>query len=70
MDRKYDVITFISTYLFLRGPRVAIFADIISNVTMFITTIFKDSKKSLKNYLISSEKLRDLSRDSYFLDLF
>ena len=39
-----------SKYLFqnafiLRKPRVAIFADIIKIVTMFIATIFKDSKK-------------------------
>ena len=29
----------------LRKPRVAIFADIIKIVAMFIKTIFKDSKK-------------------------
>ena len=29
----------------LRRPRVAIFADIIKIVTMFIKTIFEDSKK-------------------------
>ena len=46
MGRNYDVITFISKYLFLRRPRVAIFADIIKIVTMFVKTIRKDSKTS------------------------
>ena len=46
MGRNYDVITFISKYLFLRRPRVAIFADIIKIVTMFVKTIHKDSKMS------------------------
>ena len=46
MGRNYDVITFISKYLFLRRPRVAIFADIIKIVTMFVKTIRKDSKMS------------------------
>ena len=46
MGRNYDVITFISKYLFLRMPRVAIFADIIKIVTMFVKTIRKDSKTS------------------------
>ena len=36
MDINYDITTFIS---------VAIFADIIKILTMFIKTIFKDSKK-------------------------
>ena len=37
----------------LRRPRVAIFADIIKIVTMFIKTIFKDSKKikRIRNYV-------------------
>ena len=39
MRRNYDVITFIS-----RRPRVTTFADIIKIVTMFVKTIFKDSK--------------------------
>ena len=46
MGRNYDVITFIPKYLFLRRPRVAIFADIIKIVTMFVKTIRKDSKMS------------------------
>ena len=32
----------------LKAPRVAIFADIIKVVTIFIKTIFKDSKKIIK----------------------
>ena len=44
MGRNYDVVTFISKYLFLRRPRVAIFVDIIKIVTMFVKTIREDSK--------------------------
>ena len=35
-------------------PRVAIFAEIIKVVTMFIKTIFKDSKKlkRIRNYVL------------------
>ena len=38
----------------LRRPRIAIFLDIIKIVTMFIKTIFKDSKnvKRLRNYAL------------------
>ena len=43
-ERNYDVITFQNT-LILRRPSVAIFAYIIKIATMFIKTIFKDSKK-------------------------
>ena len=52
MDRNYGVIIFILKYLILRRPRVAIFAEIIKIVTIFIKVIFKDSKKSLKNYAL------------------
>ena len=45
MDRNYDVITFISKYLYFKKAGVAIFADIIKIVNMFIKTIFKDSLK-------------------------
>ena len=45
MDRNYDVITFFQNTFILRRPRVAIFADIIKIATMFIKTIFKNSKK-------------------------
>ena len=53
MDRNYEVITFISKYPFLRRPGVAIFGGIIKIVTMFIKTIFEDSKKlkRVKNYV-------------------
>ena len=45
MDINYDVITFISKYLFLRRLGVASFTDIIKIVTFFVETIFKDSIK-------------------------
>ena len=45
MDRNYDVITFISKYLFFIFLGVAIFADIIKIVTVFIKTIIKDPRK-------------------------
>ena len=53
MDRNYDIITFISKYFFLRKPGVAIFADSIKIVTMFIKTIIKDSRKvkRIRNYI-------------------
>ena len=44
MDRSYDVITFISKRSFLIRSRVTNFVDIIKIATMFIKTIFKDSK--------------------------
>ena len=50
MHRTYDVITFISKTLILRRPRVAIFADIIKIVSVFIKTIIQDSRKVKKNY--------------------
>ena len=43
MDRNYDVITFFQKTFLLRKPGVAIFADIIKIVTMFLKTIFKIS---------------------------
>ena len=49
MDRNYDVIIFISNIFILRRPRVAIFAEIIKIVTIFIKTVFKDSKTVKKN---------------------
>ena len=45
MDKNYDVIVFISKNFILRLPRVAIFADIIKIVTVFIKKIFQDLKK-------------------------
>ena len=44
MTRNYDVMTFISKYI-LRRLRVANFADIIKIETIFIKTLFKNSKK-------------------------
>ena len=45
MDRNYDVITFFQNTLILRRPGVAIFADIIKIVIMFIKKIIQDSRK-------------------------
>ena len=45
MDTYYDAITFFPNTLILRRPGVAIFADIIKIVTMFIKTIIQDSRK-------------------------
>ena len=44
MKRNYDVLIIISKYLILRIPRVAIFADNIKIVTMFIKTSLKAQK--------------------------
>ena len=44
MDRNYHVITFNSEYISLKKAW-SIFVDIIKIVTIFIKTIFKDSKK-------------------------
>ena len=46
MDRNHDAINFISKTFIWSRPRVVNFADIIKIATMFIKTIFKDSKKS------------------------
>ena len=53
MDKKYDVIIFILKYVFLRRPRVAIFANIIKIVIMFIKISLKRPKMFLKirNYV-------------------
>ena len=53
MDKKYDVIIFILKYVFLRRPRVAIFANIIKIVIMFIKISLKWQKIFLKirNYV-------------------
>ena len=45
MDRSYDVIIFFFKIFILRKPEVAIFADIIKILTMFIKTVLKDSRK-------------------------
>ena len=52
MDRNYDVITFISKYIYFKKAGVAIFADIIKIVTMSVKTVIKDSRKvkRIRNY--------------------
>ena len=45
MNRNYDVITFISKYLYLIRPRVANFVVITKIAPMFIKATFNDSKK-------------------------
>ena len=45
MGRNFDVITFFQNIFVSRRPGVAIFADIIKIVTMFIKTTLKDSQK-------------------------
>ena len=45
MDRDYDVITFISKYLYFKKVESSQFADIIKIATMFIKTTFKDLKE-------------------------
>ena len=45
MDRTYDGITFFQNTFISRRPRVDIFADIFKITTIFIKTIFKDSKQ-------------------------
>ena len=53
MDRIYHVITLFQKTFILRRPGVVVFADIIKIVTMFIKTIFKNSRKvkRIRNYL-------------------
>ena len=62
MDRNYDVITFLSIYLYLKRPRGAIFADIIKVITMFNKTVFADIIKVItmfnKTVLKDSKKLK------------
>ena len=57
MGRNDDVMIFISKYLSLRRPRVTNFAGIIKIATIFIKTIFKDSKKvkGITNYVFKSQ---------------
>ena len=53
MDRNYDAINLFQNTYILRMPRVAIFADTMKFVIMFIKIISKDSKrvKRIKNYV-------------------
>ena len=43
MDINYDTITYISISFISRRPRVAVFAEIIQILTMFVKTTFKGS---------------------------
>ena len=45
MDGNYDVITFFQEIFTLRRPGVAIVGDIIKDLTTFIKTILKNSRK-------------------------
>ena len=45
MDRNYDIINLIIKIFILRRPGIAIFADIIKVLAMFIITIYKDPRK-------------------------
>ena len=55
MGRNCDVITFFQNTLILRRPGVAIFADVIKIITVFIKTIIQDSGKVKRiNYVPKS----------------
>ena len=53
MVRNSDVITFLQKSFVLKRPGVAIFADIIQIVTIFIKAILKDPRKvrRITNYI-------------------
>ena len=53
MDRDHDVMEFLTKKLCFKKAGVAIFADIIKIVSMFIKTILKDSRKNrrIRNYV-------------------
>ena len=55
MDKDYDVITFFHKIFILRRPKVAIFADILIILTIFIKTILKDSRKVRRSRSYVSE---------------
>ena len=52
MDRKFDLTTFISNYLYFKKAenllKLGNFARLIKILTMFIKTTFKDSKKLIE----------------------
>ena len=56
MGKNYDVITIISKCRYLRRPGVAIFTDIIKIITMFLKTIFKDSRIIILGIQIYNKK--------------
>ena len=53
MNKNYGVKVLFQNSFILRRPSVAIFAEIIKIVTIFIKSIFKDSRKvkSMRNYV-------------------
>ena len=53
MDKNYEVITFISKYLYFKMTWGSHSTDIIKIVTTFTKTIFKDSRevKRIRNYV-------------------
>ena len=48
MDRSYDVITYVLEYFHFKKPRLAIFADIIKILNMFLGKSLKAQKKLKK----------------------
>ena len=52
MDRNYNLIAVFHNTLILRRPRVAIFANTIKILTIFLKTIIKDpgKVKRIRNY--------------------
>ena len=57
MDKNYDAIAFVLKLLYFKKARVANYADIIKILTIFIKTIFKDSKK-VKIKMLKVKKLK------------
>ena len=53
MDKNYDIITFISKYLYFKKAWRSRFSDIIKILTMFIKANFEDSEKvkRIRNYV-------------------
>ena len=62
MNKNYDVIAFVLKLLYFTKARVANYTDIIQILTIFIKTIFKDSKKVkikiLKVKMLKVKKLK------------
>ena len=64
MNRSYDVTAIFPNVFVLRKPRVAILADIIKILTIFIKIIFRDLKKSKEKLCLKIQSI------SVFLDDF
>ena len=64
IDKIYDVITFNLKYICFKKAGVAIFADIIKILTMFIITIYKDSRKVKinRNYISKYNLYLDIAK--------